>query len=78
MTVSVKELNPFAQFKSPEIDTLDARASEHRRLEMAQMPTRFETSSEDPWLNGVIIRAAAESMRADAIEQVLVPAPGVV
>jgi len=45
VTVSVNELNPFAQFKSPEIDTLDARASEHRRLEMAQMPTRFESSA---------------------------------
>jgi len=42
-----------------------------------QMPIRFETSSEDPWLNGVVIRAA-EPMRATAIEQVLEPAPGVV
>ncbi|MBV9367658.1 MAG: TIGR00282 family metallophosphoesterase [Solirubrobacterales bacterium] len=42
-----------------------------------QMPIRFETSSEDPWLNAVVIRAA-EPMRATAIEQVLEPAPGVV
>ena len=42
-----------------------------------QMPIRFETSSEDPWLNAVVIRAT-EPMRAAAIEQVLEPAPGVV
>ena len=43
---------------------------------VTQMPIRFETSSEDPWLNGVIIRAR-EPMRAEAIELVLEPAPGV-
>jgi 2',3'-cyclic-nucleotide 2'-phosphodiesterase len=41
---------------------------------ITQMPIRFETSSEDPWLNGVVIRASAP-MRADGIEQVLLPAP---
>ena len=45
---------------------------------VTHMPIRFETSSEDPWLNGVVIRTAAESMRAESIEQVLLPAPGVV
>lgn len=44
---------------------------------VTQMPIRFETSSEDPWLNGVVI-GAGESMRAESIEQVLLPAPGVV
>jgi metallophosphoesterase (TIGR00282 family) len=44
---------------------------------ITQMPIRFETSSEDPWLNGVVIRADGP-MRASSIEQVLVPAPGVV
>jgi metallophosphoesterase (TIGR00282 family) len=39
-----------------------------------KMPVRFETSEEDPWLNGVLIRAAATPRRAEAIEQVLVPA----
>jgi 2',3'-cyclic-nucleotide 2'-phosphodiesterase len=43
---------------------------------VTQMPVRFETSAEDPWLNGVVIRAS-EPMRADAIEQVLLPATGV-
>jgi len=46
---------------------------------VTQMPTRFETSSEDPWLNGVVIRTAGDgTMRAASIEQVLLPAPGVV
>jgi metallophosphoesterase (TIGR00282 family) len=44
---------------------------------VTKMPVRFETSTEDPWLNAVLIRAS-EPMRADAIEQVLEPAPGVV
>lgn len=45
---------------------------------VTQMPVRFETSSEDPWLNGVVIRSGADApMRASSIEQVLLPAPGV-
>ena len=39
-----------------------------------QMPTRFETSEEDPWLNAVLVTAATPG-RADSIEQLLVPAP---
>jgi 2',3'-cyclic-nucleotide 2'-phosphodiesterase len=39
-----------------------------------RMPIKFETSNEDPWLNAVVIRASGR-MRADAIEQVLEPAP---
>lgn len=41
---------------------------------VTQMPIRFETSTEDPWLNAVVIRAGAP-MRAEAIVQVLEPAP---
>jgi metallophosphoesterase (TIGR00282 family) len=41
-----------------------------------QMPVKFETSTEDPWLNAVLIRAQ-QPMRADSIEQVLEPASGV-
>jgi hypothetical protein len=40
-----------------------------------KMPIRFETSAEDPWLNGVLITAGPEPLRASAIEQVLEPAP---
>jgi hypothetical protein len=43
------------------------------------MPIRFETSADDPWLNGVVITAPDDPpIRAAAIEQVLEPAPGVV
>jgi metallophosphoesterase (TIGR00282 family) len=39
---------------------------------ITQMPVRFQTSEEDPWLNGVVIRCS-EPLRADSIEQVLMP-----
>jgi metallophosphoesterase (TIGR00282 family) len=41
---------------------------------VTKMPTRFETSEEDPWLNAVLVTASVP-MRADAIEQLLLPAP---
>jgi metallophosphoesterase (TIGR00282 family) len=44
---------------------------------MTKMPTRFETSTEDPWLQAVLITTAAEPMRATSIEQILEPAPGI-
>jgi len=37
---------------------------------LTRMPTKFETSEEDPWLNAVVVRTS-EPMRASAIEQVL-------
>ncbi len=40
-----------------------------------QMPVKFEPSEVDPWLHAVVIRAAASPLRADGIEQLLVPAP---
>lgn len=43
---------------------------------ITHMPTRFETSAEDPWLNAVLV-SASRPLRADAIEQLLLPAPGV-
>jgi metallophosphoesterase (TIGR00282 family) len=42
---------------------------------LTRMPVKFETSTEDPWLNAVLIRAS-EPMRASAIDQLLVPGPG--
>ena len=39
-----------------------------------RMPVKFETASEDPWLNAVVI-TATEPMRASAIQPVLEPAP---
>jgi metallophosphoesterase (TIGR00282 family) len=39
---------------------------------MTHMPTKFETSDEDPWLMGVVIRCSSP-LRADSIEQVMLP-----
>jgi 2',3'-cyclic-nucleotide 2'-phosphodiesterase len=41
-----------------------------------KMPVRFETSTEDPWLNAVVITAASEPRRATAIAQLLIPWTG--
>jgi metallophosphoesterase (TIGR00282 family) len=41
---------------------------------LTQMPVRFETSEEDPWLMGVLV-TCSEPRRADSIEQVLMPQP---
>jgi metallophosphoesterase (TIGR00282 family) len=41
---------------------------------VTQMPVRFETADEDPWLNAVLIRCS-QPLRADSIEQVLMPRP---
>ena len=41
-----------------------------------RMPVKFETSTEDPWINAVVI-TASQPARADSIVQVLEPAPGV-
>jgi hypothetical protein len=41
---------------------------------LTQMPVRFETSEEDPWLMGVVI-SCSQPLRADSIEQVLMPRP---
>ena len=43
---------------------------------VTRMPVRFETSSDDPWMNAVLI-SADEPMRACSIEQLLEPAVGV-
>jgi metallophosphoesterase (TIGR00282 family) len=43
---------------------------------VTRMPVKFETSTDDPWLNGALI-TATEPLRATAIEAVLEPAPGV-
>jgi hypothetical protein len=41
---------------------------------LTQMPTRFETSEEDPWLMGVLITCSGRR-HADSIEQILMPRP---
>jgi metallophosphoesterase (TIGR00282 family) len=42
---------------------------------VTQMPVRFETSEEDPWLMGVLIRCSATPRSAASIEQILMPRP---
>jgi metallophosphoesterase (TIGR00282 family) len=41
---------------------------------LTQMPVRFETSEVDPWVMAVLIRCS-RPLRADSIEQVLMPRP---
>jgi len=41
---------------------------------VTQMPVRFEPDDEDPWINAVLIHAAADAHRAEAIEQLLLDA----
>lgn len=43
---------------------------------LTRMPVKFETSGDDPWLNGVLIETDGQ-FRAERIEQVLEPAPGI-
>jgi hypothetical protein len=38
-----------------------------------RMPVRFETSTEDPWLNAVLVTTSEQPLRAAAIEQLLIP-----
>ena len=53
---------------------IGVRRDQAVRSLVTQMPVRFETSEEDPWLNGVVVRCSTRR-RADAIEQVLMPRP---
>ncbi len=38
-----------------------------------KMPVRFETSTEDPWLNAVLVTASDQPLRASDIQQLLIP-----
>ncbi|MGH2893336.1 MAG: TIGR00282 family metallophosphoesterase [Solirubrobacteraceae bacterium] len=42
-----------------------------------KMPVRFETSTEDPWLNAVLITTGDQARRAVAIRQLLEPGLGI-
>jgi calcineurin-like phosphoesterase len=39
---------------------------------VTQMPVRFSTSDDDPWVMGVLVRCS-KPLAADAIEQILIP-----
>ncbi|HEY2654997.1 MAG TPA: TIGR00282 family metallophosphoesterase [Solirubrobacteraceae bacterium] len=43
---------------------------------LTRMPIRFETSEEDPWLQGVLIVAGPEALRATSIEAIQEPLAG--
>ncbi|MGH2843447.1 MAG: TIGR00282 family metallophosphoesterase [Solirubrobacteraceae bacterium] len=40
---------------------------------LTRMPVRFEASSDDPWVNAVLIETSAEPLRARSITQILEP-----
>ena len=40
---------------------------------VSKVPSKLETSTDDPWLNAVLVEAGSD-MRATAIEQLLIPA----
>jgi 2',3'-cyclic-nucleotide 2'-phosphodiesterase len=58
----------------PRGGVIGVRREQALRALTTHMPTRFETSDEDPWLHAVLITASTPG-RADSIEQLLVPAP---
>jgi len=41
---------------------------------LTQMPVKFDTAEDDPWVNGVLVEAGDDG-RAQSIEQILVPSP---
>ena len=41
---------------------------------VTHMHERYDTADEDPWLMGVVVRCSADPLRAEAIEQLLLPA----
>ncbi len=58
----------------PRGGVIGVRSEQALQAMITKMPIRFETASEDPWLGGVLIRAV-EPLRAESIEQLLLPAP---
>jgi len=57
----------------PRGGVIGVRKEQSIRGFVTHMSERYETSDEDPWLMGVLLRSS-EAMKADAIEQVMLPA----
>ena len=57
----------------PRGGVIGVRKEQSIRGFVTHMSERYETSDDDPWLMGVLVRCS-EGMRADSIEQVLLPA----
>ncbi|MDP2710886.1 MAG: TIGR00282 family metallophosphoesterase [Solirubrobacteraceae bacterium] len=59
----------------PRGGVIGVRKEQSIRGFVTHMSERYETSDEDPWLMGVLVRCS-QPLRADAIEQLLLPAGG--
>jgi calcineurin-like phosphoesterase len=57
----------------PRGGVIGVRKEQSIRGFVTHMSERYETSEDDPWLMGVLVRCS-EAMKADSIEQVLLPA----
>jgi metallophosphoesterase (TIGR00282 family) len=57
----------------PRGGVIGVRKEQSIRTFVTHMNERYDTADEDPWLNGVLV-TCSQPMRADAIEQVLLPA----
>ena len=57
----------------PRGGVIGVRKEQSIRGFVTHMHERYDTSDEDPWLNGVVV-TCSQARRADAIEQVLLPA----
>ncbi len=57
----------------PRGGVIGVRKEQSIRGFVTHMHERYDTSDEDPWLNGVLI-TCSQALRADAIEQLLLPA----
>jgi metallophosphoesterase (TIGR00282 family) len=57
----------------PRGGVIGVRKEQSIRGFVTHMNERYDTSDEDPWLNGVLV-TCSQPLRADAIEQVLLPA----
>jgi hypothetical protein len=57
----------------PRGGVIGVRKEQSIRGFVTHMRERYETSDDDPWLNGVLV-SCSQARRADAIEQLLLPA----
>jgi calcineurin-like phosphoesterase len=57
----------------PRGGVIGVRKEQSIRSFVTHMNERYDTAEDDPWLNGVLV-TCSQPLRADAIEQVLLPA----
>jgi len=62
-----------AGMTGPRGGVIGVRKEQSIRSFVTHMNERYETSEDDPWLMGVLV-TSSQAMRADAIEQLLLPA----